>query len=107
MGTSLSLPGTEHHESRIFMRAVAMSYGVVLFGTGSFMLIEHGWSLWKALYFTLITTGGFGDEGISETGQKVAALFLVTGIRTATRPLTTVVQYAVSYQFDWQRRIRP
>ena len=69
------------------------------------MLIEPGWTLWEALYFTLITTGGFGDEAISETGQRVAALFLVTGIRTATQPLTTAVQYAVSYQFDWQRRM--
>jgi len=87
------------------MKAVAMSYGVVLFGTGGFILIEPGWTVWRVLYFTLITTGGFGDERISETGQKVAALFLVTGIRTATQPLTTAVQYAVSYQFDWQRRM--
>ena len=70
MGTFLSLPGTEHHESRIFMKAVAMSYGVVLFGTGGFILIEPGWTVWRVLYFTLITTGGFGDERISETGQK-------------------------------------
>ena len=108
MSTSLSLPGTEHHESRIVMRAIAMSCGVVLVGTAGFMLIEPGWTLWRALYFTLstITTVGYGDEGISETGQKFAALLLVTGIGTATWTLTTVVQYAVSYQFDWQRRMK-
>ena len=70
------------------------------------MLIEPGWTLWEALYFTLITTGSFGDETISETGQRGAALFLVIEIRTATRTLTTTVQYAVTYQFDWRRRMK-
>ena len=81
MSTSLSLPGTEYHESRIVMRAIAMSCGVVLVGTAGFMLIEPGWTLWRALYFTLstITTVGYGDEGISETGQKFAALLLAPG----------------------------
>jgi voltage-gated potassium channel len=108
MSASLSLPGTEHHESRIVMRSIAMMCGVVLVGTVGFLLIEPGWTLWRAIYFTLITitTVGFGDEGISETGQKFAALLLVCGIGTATWTLTTVVQYAVSYQFDWQRRMK-
>lgn len=108
MSATISLPGSEHHEAHIVARAIAMSCGVVLVGTVGFMLIEDGWTLWRALYFTLITitTVGFGDEGISETGQKFAALLLLTGIGTATWTLTTVVQYAVSYQFDWQRRMK-
>ncbi len=108
MSSSLSLPGTEHHESRVLMRAIAMSCGVVLVGTAGFMLIMPKWTLWRALYFTLITitTVGFGDEGISEAGQKFAALLLVIGIGTATWTLLMVVQYAVSYQFDWQRRMK-
>jgi voltage-gated potassium channel len=108
MSASLSLPGSEHHEFRIVMRAIAMSCGVMLIGTVGFMVIDPGWTLWRAIYFTLITitTVGFTDEGISEAGQKFAALLLVIGIGTATWTLTTVVQYAVSYQFDWQRRMK-
>jgi voltage-gated potassium channel len=108
MSASISLPGTEQHEARIVMRAIAMSCGVVLVGTAGFMLIEDDWTLWRALFFTLITitTVGFDDAGISENGQKFAALLLVTGIGTATWTLLMVVQYAVSYQFDWQRRMK-
>jgi voltage-gated potassium channel len=108
MSTTISLPGSEKHEAHLAIRAIAMSCGVVLIGTVGFMLIEPGWTLWRAIYFTLITitTVGFGDEGISENGQKFAAFLLVTGIGTATWTLTTVVQYAVSFQFDWQRRMK-
>lgn len=108
MSASLSIPGSEHHEFRILVRAIAMLCGVILIGTVGFMLIDPTWTLWRAIYFTLITitTVGFGDEGISETGQKFAAFLLVIGIGTATWTLTTVVQYAVSYQFDWQRRMK-
>lgn len=90
------------------MRAIAMLCAVMLVGTIGFMLIEPGWTLWRAIYFTLITitTVGFGDEGISEAGQKFAALLLVFGIGTATWTLTTVVQFAVTYQFEWKRRIK-
>lgn len=108
MSASISLPGTGEHETKIVIRAILMLGFVVLVGTVGFMLIEPGWTLWRSIYFTLITitTVGFGDEGISESGQKFAALLLVFGIGTATWTLTTVVQYAVTYQFEWQRRMK-
>ena len=90
------------------MRAIAMLCVVMLVGTIGFLLIEPGWTVWRAIYFTLttITTVGFGDETTSLAGQKFAALLLVCGIGTATWTLTTVVQFAVSYQFEWQRRMK-
>lgn len=108
MSASILLPGTQDYESRIVLRAVITLCGVVLFGTVGFMLIEQDWTLWRSIYFTLITitTVGFGDDGISEAGQKFAAVLLICGIGTATWTLTAVVQFAVSYQFEWQRRMR-
>ena len=108
MSASILLPGTENYETRIVMRAIATLCAVVLFGTVGFMIIEQDWTLWRATYFTLITitTVGFGDEGISEAGQKFAAVLLICGIGTATWTLTAVVQFAVSYQFEWQRRMK-
>ena len=108
MSASISLPGTENYETRIVIRAIVTLCGVVLFGTAGFLLIEQDWTLWRAIYFTLITitTVGFGDEGISEAGQKFAAVLLICGIGTATWTLTAVVQFAVSYQFEWQRRMK-
>lgn len=107
MSASISLPGCENHEVRIVIRAIAMLCVVMLVGTIGFMLIEPGWTLWRAIYFTLITitTVGFDDAGISEAGQKFAALLLVFGIGTATWTLSTVVQFAVTYQFEWKCRI--
>jgi hypothetical protein len=86
MSASLSIPGTANHEARIVMRAIAMLCVVMLVGTIGFLLIEPGWTVWRAIYFTLITitTVGFGDETTSLAGQKFAALLLVCGIGTAT-----------------------
>ncbi|MDA1165196.1 MAG: potassium channel protein [Planctomycetota bacterium] len=108
MSASFSLPGTENHEARIVIRAIATLCAVMLFGTVGFLLIEQDWTLWDSLYFTLITitTVGYGDMDISPAGQRFAALLLVSGIGTATWTLTTVVQFAVSYQFEWQRRMK-
>ncbi len=94
-------------ETRVVLRSVSVLAIVVVCGTLGFMLTEHQWGLWQAFYFTLITitTVGYGDLGISENGQRFAAVLLLCGIGTATWTLTTVVQYAVSYQFDWKKRM--
>jgi voltage-gated potassium channel len=89
------------------VRSLSVLAVVVACGTLGFMLTEQHWSVWQAFYFTLITitTVGYGDLGISESGQRFAAVLLLCGIGTATWTLTTVVQYAVSYQFDWKKRM--
>lgn len=100
--------GSNVDESRIVVRAIATLCGVVLFGTFGFLLIEDQWDVWQAFYFTLITitTVGYGDLGVSEMGQRFAAVLLLCGIGTATWTLTTVVQFAVSYQLDWMKRMK-
>ena len=35
------------------IHCIAALFGVIVFGTLEFMLVEYGWTLWKALYFTL------------------------------------------------------
>jgi len=95
-------------ETRVVLRSLSVLAAVVICGTIGFMLTEQHWKLWQAFYFTLITitTVGYGDLGISENGQRFAAVLLLCGIGTATWTLTTVVQYAVSYQFDWKKRMQ-
>ncbi len=94
-------------EGRVVVRSLTVLAVVVVCGTLGFMLTERHWSVWQAFYFTLITitTVGYGDLGVSEVGQRFAAVLLLCGIGTATWTLTTVVQYAVSYQFDWKKRM--
>lgn len=94
-------------ETRVVLRSLSVLAVVVVCGTFGFMLTKHQWGLWQAFYFTLITitTVGYGDLGISESGQRFAAVLLLCGIGTATWTLTTVVQYAVSYEFDWKKRM--
>ncbi|MFT4542374.1 MAG: hypothetical protein ACI835_004842, partial [Planctomycetota bacterium] len=43
-----------------------------LAGTGGFVEIE-GWDVWRSFYFTLITTVGYSDEGLTHTGKKPSA----------------------------------
>ena len=88
-------------------RAVAAMLVVVVGGTAGFVYIED-WSLWRALYFTLITitTVGYGDQGISEGGQMFASVLLVGGIAVASYTLAMVVQAAVANQLAWRRRMQ-
>lgn len=108
MSAPVSIPGSENHETRVLAHAIAALCAVMLFGTMGFWLIQPNWSLWNSFFFTLvtITTVGYSDAGLSETGQQFAAVLLICGIGTATWTLTTVVQYAVSYQFQWQRQVK-
>jgi len=80
---------------------------VVLAGTIGFFLTED-WSLWRCLYFTLITisTVGYGDLGVSPLGEVVAALLLVCGIGTFTFSLSTLVQIATDEEGKRQRKMK-
>ncbi len=90
---------------RLYRAIIAL--GVVLTtGTAGFVLTE-GWSVWKSLYFTLITitTVGYGDEGVSEIGKRFTTVLLLGGIATATYAFGQIVQVAVSNEFAWRRRM--
>ena len=78
-------------------RCVAMLIAVVAGGTAGFVYTESDWSVWKSLYFTLITitTVGYGDEGVSDAGEIVATLLLVCGIGIFTYSISTLVQLAM------------
>ncbi len=89
-------------------RCLAVLIGVVVFGTLGFHLVEEEWTYWESLYFTLvtITTVGYGDHGISENGEKFAALLLLCGIGTFTYSLTTLVQIASDREATARRKMK-
>ena len=80
---------------------------VIVFGSFGFTLLEQEWSIWKALFFTLITvtTVGYGDEGLSERGEVFAAVLLLVGIATVTYCFRNVVSFVADYRFAWRRRM--
>ena len=98
----------EAGQGKMAAQCVAALFGVTLFGTVGFLLIEQDWDLWDSLYFTLITitTVGYGDEGLSEVGQKFATVLLLVGIGTATYSLSVLVQVAVSCQLAWKHKMQ-
>ncbi len=90
------------------MRALAAFGFVLVFGTAGFMIIEDGWGFWRSLFFTVITisTVGYGDEGISQAGERFAAVLILVGIGTCTFALSQLVQVAVRSQMAWRRRMQ-
>lgn len=101
--------GTFGHEHQARLRRAILALAFVLVGgTCGFMLIEPNWGFWRSFYFTLITvtTVGFSDEGLSETGRRFTTLLLVAGIATATYAFGQIVQAAVTYQLAWRRRMQ-
>lgn len=97
-------------ELRAACRCVAVLAFVIAFGTLGFWYIEHdnNWDLWKSLFFTLITitTVGYGDQGLSPTGEKFAAILLLFGIGGATYSISSLVQIAVTYQATRKQKMQ-
>jgi voltage-gated potassium channel len=95
-------------ELRAALRCILALAFVVAFGTCGFTFIESDWGPWRALYFTLITitTVGYGDQGLSHSGQVFTAILLLVGISTATYSFTSFVQIAVNYQATWKRKMQ-
>lgn len=96
----------EAHNEAIF-RCLAMLSVVICFGTLGFYVTEN-WTLWRCLYFTLITitTVGYGDQGVSPLGEVVATLLLVCGIGTFTYALSTLVQIAMDEEGARKRKMK-
>jgi voltage-gated potassium channel len=92
-------------KSRAF-RAGILLISIILFGTIGFMWTQEDWGIWKSIYFTLITitTVGYSDYELNDTGQKFTLILLLFGIVTATYAFTQIMQAAVSYHINWQKR---
>ncbi len=107
MDQTLELRLPELERRRRLKRALGLLVTVVAGGTIGFVIIE-GWAVWRALFFTLITitTVGYGDEGISETGKKFASFLLVSGIGVSSYAFALLVQNAVTNQYAWKNRMQ-
>ena len=98
-------PGAEGAPRLSF--ALILMATVIVAGTFGFVVVE-GWSLWRSFYFTLITitTVGYGDEGLSDQGQMVAAALLIGGVLSASYTLGMIVQTSVATQLAWHKRMQ-
>lgn len=87
-------------------RALSVCTLVVLFGTAGFTWIE-GWGIWQSFFFTLytLTTVGYGDNGISENGQRFTAILMIGGIASVSYSLSQIVQYATSKAIDTEKQM--
>ncbi len=98
---------TQDNHFDAVLRCLALLSAVGCFGTIAFYVTED-WTLWRCLYFTLITitTVGYGDLGVSPLGEGVAALLLLCGIGTFTYSLSTLVQIATDEEGARRRKMR-
>ncbi len=108
---SLNLHNTDHHPaqggaSRLSSALILLAL-VTVGGTFGFVQIED-WTIWKSFYFTLvtITTVGYSDEGISDTGQKFATFLLIGGVASASYAFATIVQTSVAGQLAWRSKMQ-
>jgi len=87
-------------------RALCALLAILLAGSAGYMLIED-WSFHRALFFTLISvsTVGYGDYGLSPAGERFTIILLLTGIGAMTYSLGQLVQAAVEYQLNPERKI--
>lgn len=98
----------EHQrQRRNVANAVLAMLIVVCMGTAGFAILEQHWSVWDALFFTLITitTVGYGDNGLDARGEAFAVLLLLAGIAVTTYAFGQVVQLAVTRRAAWRRKM--
>lgn len=95
-------------EAKAIFRCLLALVTVILIGTCGFMMVEPDWGVWKSFFFTLITitTVGYGDAGLSESGQKFAVVLLLVGIGTATYSLSALVRIAIQCQLAWKCKMQ-
>ena len=80
----------------------------ILFCTGiiGYIIIEK-WSPLEAIYMTIITltTVGYGDLGVSETGRVFTVIFIIVGISVFAYGLSSMVAFIVEGELSnaWRR----
>ena len=83
-----------------------IAIGVLLFGTGGYVLIE-GWSVLDAFFMTIITmsTIGYGEVNVlSNSGRLFTIVLIIVGVVVASYVVTTVVELFTSHEFLEQIR---
>ena len=85
------------HMAPTVRRSLLVCCAVVVIGTGGYSWIE-GWAIWDSLFFTLVTltTVGYGDYGLSETGERFTAVLMIGGIGSVSYAVSQFIQYATS-----------
>lgn len=101
------IPDIPGENRRRVTTAVTVLVSILTIGVCGLMTIE-GWDFWTAFFFTIVTvtTVGYGDEGISQAGERFTALLMVGGIGTASYTFALVVQAMVTNQLAWRRRMQ-
>ncbi len=92
----------------MLIRCALIASAVMLIGTLGFSLIEESWSYWDSFYFTVVTvsTVGYGDYEISETGRMFAAFLILCGIGAFTYSLTNIIQIASDQEAAMRRQMK-
>lgn len=82
-----------HHWDPIIVRSLLVATVVILLGTAGYSWIE-GWTPWQSLFFTLVTltTVGYGDYGLSPSGERFTAVLMVGGIATISFTFSQILQ---------------
>ncbi len=86
---------------KLLISAFVLS-GVVLLGTGGYMLLE-GWPFSDSLYMAIITmsTVGFGEvHSLDAPGRVLTILIIISGLTVAAYALSTITTYLVSGEIN-------
>ena len=100
------LPAPRQTPRLKLLRAAAALVGVVAAGTLGIMLVE-GWGFVQSLFFTLITltTVGYGDYGLSESGRIFAVGLMVGGLAVVTYSAGQILPPLFNHQLVWERKM--
>jgi len=81
----------------VVWRSLLLAFVVVTFGTAGYTWVE-GWSPWRALFFTLVTltTVGYGDYGLSESGERFTAVLMIGGIGSLSYSVSLLLHRLMS-----------
>jgi voltage-gated potassium channel len=83
---------------RRLVQIIVLLVGVVTFGTGGYALIER-WSVFDALYMTVITVAsvGFGEipRELSTAGRAFTMVLIVVGLGSMAYGLSTITAFLV------------
>lgn len=90
----------------ILRRSLVFLIAVIVMATGGYTWIE-GWSPWRSFFFTLITltTVGYGDYGLSPSGERFTAIVMVGGIATASYCLAQILEFVTTRALRPERKI--